>query len=144
VTFGDFLWSDRDLLLLVSCFSLDVHFAIFSDHFSARDLSGWSKSRVESSRSSVQPFLGILIYLIVQAEGRAHGRRVAGAIRAAPAARVERDEIAKAAQLYEDGKITADDFRAPWKPACAELADLGALSLRARSDRADERRGGSQ
>ena len=105
MTFGDFLWS---IVIFFFWFMFIWMFiAIFSDIF-RRDLSGWSKAGW-IILIVVLPFLGILIYLIVRPKDEPWG----GGWQAPPAgARGSggADEIAKAAQLYEDGKITADEF----------------------------------
>ena len=104
-TFGDFLWS---LLIFFFWFMFIWMFiAIFTDIFRRRDLSGWGKAGW-IVLIVVLPFLGILIYLIARPKDEAWG----GGWEAPPAAsgRSASDEIATAAQLYEDGKITADEF----------------------------------
>jgi Phospholipase_D-nuclease N-terminal len=108
-TFGDFLWS---MLIFFFWFMFIWMFiAIFMDIF-RRDLSGWSKAGW-ILLIVVLPFLGILIYLIVRPKGEAWGGYGGGWQAQAPptgAGRSGAEEIAKAARLYDDGKITADEF----------------------------------
>jgi hypothetical protein len=106
-TFGDFLWS---MLIFFFWFMFIWMFiSIFTDIF-RRDLSGWAKAGW-IVLIVVLPFLGILIYLIVRPKDETWGGYGGG--RQAPPANTGRsgaEEIAKAAQLYDEGKISADEF----------------------------------
>jgi hypothetical protein len=108
-TFGDFLWS---LLIFFFWFMFIWMFiAIFTDIF-RRDLSGGAKAGW-IVLIVILPFLGILIYLIARPKDVAWGG-YGGGWQAPPAGagRSGAEEIAKAARLYDDGKITADEFEA--------------------------------
>jgi hypothetical protein len=108
-TFGTLLWS---MLILFFWFAVIWMFiGIFADIL-RRDMSGWAKAGW-IFLIVLLPFLGMLLYLIarpptVEAEDRfilarrppGNGTRATGAA----------DEIAKAAQLHDQGKITADEF----------------------------------
>ena len=109
-TFGNLLWS---MLAFFFWFAfLWMFISIFADVL-RRDLSGWAKAGW-IALIVVLPFLGTLVYLIATPRMTAGDRRavlrqqqvrdgVAGHSTAA-------DEIAKAALLHDEGKITADEF----------------------------------
>jgi hypothetical protein len=109
-TFGSFLWA---LVAFFFWFTVVWMFiAAFADIFRRDDLTGWGKAGW-IVLIVIVPFLGILIYMIARpkvvageygpmvGERRAHGA-VAGQ---SPA-----DQIATAAKLHDEGKITADEF----------------------------------
>jgi hypothetical protein len=85
--------------------------SVFADIL-RRDLSGWAKAGW-ITLIVLLPFLGILIYLIATPRMTAEDRRPTvqrqetrrGVAGPSPA-----DEIAKAALLHDEGKITANEF----------------------------------
>jgi hypothetical protein len=109
-TFGNLLWS---MLAFFFWFAfLWMFIAIFADIL-RRDLSGWAKAGW-ILLIVVLPFLGTLIYLIATPRMTAEDRRrvvrqpeVGGG---GVAGQSTADEIAKAALLHDEGKITADEF----------------------------------
>jgi hypothetical protein len=106
-TFGDVLWS---MVVFFFWFILIWMFiAIFADIFRRNDLSGWGKAGW-ILLIVVLPFLGILIYVIArpkptEAELAAMSRQPGVA-----SGRSAADEIAKAAELRDSGKITPAEF----------------------------------
>lgn len=102
-TFGTFLWA---MVALFFWFAVIWMFlAVFTDIF-RRDMSGWAKAGWVALIVIV-PFLGALIYMIAMppAEGGYGWGQSSRAPRPGAA-----DEIAKAAQLYDQGRITADEY----------------------------------
>ena len=83
--------------------------SILSDLFRRHDVSGWSKA-LWVIFLIILPFLGVLIYLIVNGQGMAE-RNVkqfeAAAARAGPTA-----EIATAKQLLDNGAISQEEYEA--------------------------------
>jgi hypothetical protein len=108
-TFGTFLWS---VVIFFFWFAVVWMFiGIFADIF-RRDMSGWAKAGW-IALIALLPFLGILIYVI--ARPRTVGREAEmSAWDPAARQRIQEyrpaDEIAKAAQLHDQGKISADEF----------------------------------
>jgi type VI protein secretion system component VasK len=122
---GQVFWSMLWFFLWIIWFWLLI--VVFGDIFRSRDLSGWGKA-LWSIFVIVLPYLGVFVYLI--ARGHRMSENAAEAARerdaafrqyvqeAAPASPSRADEIAKLAQLREDGTI--DD---------AEYAQLKAKAL---------------
>ncbi|HEY7010656.1 MAG TPA: SHOCT domain-containing protein [Jatrophihabitantaceae bacterium] len=94
---------------------------VFGDIFRSHDLGGWGKA-LWTIFVIVLPYLGVFVYLIVR--GRKMGERNAEAARAQDAAmqnyirnaaspngRNTADEIARLAQLRDNGTITEADFQ---------------------------------
>jgi hypothetical protein len=97
-------------------------FVVFADLFGRHDVSGWAKA-LWTVFIIILPFLGVLVYLIV--EGRRMGERrrdeaaaaragfesdvrsIAADGRSGPA-----DQIAAAKKLLDDGDITRDEYEA--------------------------------
>jgi uncharacterized membrane protein len=83
--------------------------SILSDLFRRHDVSGWSKA-LWVIFLIILPFLGVLIYLIVNGQGMAE-RNVkqleAAAARAGPTT-----EIATAKQLLDNGAISQEEYEA--------------------------------
>jgi hypothetical protein len=108
-TFGTVLWS-----MLVFFFWLAflwIFISIFADIL-RRDLSGWAKAGW-ITLIVVLPFLGSLIYLIATPRTTAEDHRLKAQrqeTRRGVAGGSPADEIAKAALLHDEGKITADEF----------------------------------
>jgi hypothetical protein len=103
-TFGNLLWS---MLAFFFWFAfLWMFISIFADIL-RRDLSGWAKAGWIAVIVLV-PFLGILVYLI--ATPRSTAQRRWPAERQPEVRGGAADEIAKAALLHEEGKITVDEF----------------------------------
>jgi hypothetical protein len=108
-TFGQLLWS---MLAFFFWFAfLWMFISVFADVL-RRDLSGWAKAGW-IVLIVVLPFLGTLIYLIATPRLTAEDRRPVvrrQEARGRAAGHSTADEIAKAALLHEEGKITADEF----------------------------------
>jgi hypothetical protein len=93
---------------------------ILSDVFRRHDISGWGKATWVVFLI-VLPFIGVLVYLVAQHDGMAARRssdlRDAEAqmdvyLRSVPAEQGPASEIAKAAQLRDNGAITQTEFEA--------------------------------
>jgi hypothetical protein len=110
-TFGSFLWA---VVVFFFWFTfIWIFIAAFADIFRRDDLTGWAKAGW-ILLIVILPFLGVLIYMIarpkvvggeyglVAGEPRQRGRTAAGPTAA--------DQIATAAKLHDEGKITADEF----------------------------------
>ena len=108
-TFGNLLWS---MLAFFFWFAfLWMFISVFADVL-RRDLSGWAKAGW-IVLIVVLPFLGSLIYLIATPRMTAEERRPVvrqQEARGRVAGHSAADEIAKAALLHDEGKITADEF----------------------------------
>jgi Phospholipase_D-nuclease N-terminal len=106
-TFGTFLWA---MLVFFFWFTVIwVFVAVFADIF-RQDMSGWAKAGWVIL-IVVLPFLGALIYLIARPKTALDASPMVGASRQErPAGRSAADEIAKAADLREQGRITTDEF----------------------------------
>jgi phospholipase D-like protein len=107
-SFGQFLWG---MLVFFFWFAVIWMFiAVFADILRA-DMSGWAKAGW-CVLLVVLPFVGILIYLIVQ-PGRRRGTVLfdenTQAVRSGSGGDPV-DEIAKAARLRDEGRITADEY----------------------------------
>ncbi|WCB91864.1 hypothetical protein DSM104299_00542 [Baekduia alba] len=93
---------------------------ILSDVFRRRDIGGWTKA-VWVVFMIVLPFLGVLVYLIVNHDGMAErGAKQAQAqqeqadhyIRSVAATSSPTAEIEKGKQLLDSGAITQEEFQA--------------------------------
>src|SRR5690349_6850935 len=108
-TFGTVLWSTAVFFFWFAVIWMFV--TLFADIL-RRDMSGWAKAGW-IVLIVLLPFLGILVYLIVMS--RTGDREVAAwAPTGRPQSRRSRDhrpadEIAKAAELHERGRISADE-----------------------------------
>ena len=116
-TFFDFFWSMLVFFLWIMWFWL--LFAIWTDIFRRRDISGWGKA-LWLVFTIVLPFLGAFIYLITQDEGMAkrgvararrdreefddYVRETAGSGSGAAA------EIERGKALLDAGAITQEEF----------------------------------
>ncbi len=107
-SFGQFLWG---MLVFFFWFSVIWMFiAVFADILRA-DMSGWAKAGW-CAVLVLLPFIGILIYLIAR-PGRPRGAVMFDENTQAVRPRFDvdpADEIAKAARLREEGRITADEY----------------------------------
>ena len=122
-TFGTFLWW---MLVFFFWFTVIWMFiAIFADIL-RRDMSGWAKAGW-IILIVLLPFLGALIYLVARPKTAArdgqfvpgyqdvsYGTGSGGGGGAA-------DEIAKAARLYDEGKITDEEFEILKQQALSRL-----------------------
>jgi len=98
---------------------------IFGDLFRRSDVGGWGKAGWTVALILL-PFLGVLIYLIVESKGMAERRadEAAAAKRefdgyvrsvsasSSPNGHAAADQIAKGKQLLDNGTITTDEFEA--------------------------------
>jgi uncharacterized membrane protein len=107
-TFGNFLWS---MVAFFFWFAfLWMFISLFADILRRDDLSGWAKAGW-IVLIVVLPFLGILIYLIARPKTAAqYGPMVGEPYRGGGAGRSAADQIAQAAQLHDQGRITAEEF----------------------------------
>jgi uncharacterized membrane protein len=112
--FLDVLWTLFVIFLWVIWFWILI--SIFGDLFRRHDISGWKKAAWVVF-VIILPFLGVLIYLIVNGQGMAE-RNVrsveAAAARVGPAA-----EIATAKELLDSGAISQEEFEALKRKATA-------------------------
>ena len=97
-------------------------FWIFGDIFRSKDLSGWSKA-LWTIFIIVLPFLGVLVYLIVRgnsmqeralqdaANNEAQFRGYVQQVAATSGSGGTADELAKMADLHDNGVITEEEFQ---------------------------------
>jgi hypothetical protein len=115
-TFGQVMWTMFVFFAWVLFFWL--LWIVFSDLFSRHDIGGWGKAGW-SVFVIVLPFIGILVYFIV--EGKAMGeRRLSEAeqaraqmdtyVRSVAASGDPAGQIAKAKELLDTGAITQTEF----------------------------------
>ena len=116
-TLGTLLWGM--LVFFFWFMAIWIFITIFADIFHRNDLSGWGKAGW-IVLIFIVPFLGALIYMIARpkmtaqdkedmAKARAMQREMSGLSAA--------DEIAKAATLRDEGKISADEYETLKKQA---------------------------
>jgi Phospholipase_D-nuclease N-terminal len=106
-TFGTFLWSM--LVFFFWFITIWMFVAVFADIFRQR-MSGWAKAGWVVLIVFV-PFLGALIYLIARPKtAMDYGVSVGSPRQDGYNGRSAADEIAKAADLREQGRITSDEF----------------------------------
>jgi hypothetical protein len=106
-SFGTFLWS---MVVFFFWFAVIWMFIGILGDILRRDMSGWGKAGW-IVLIVVLPFLGALIYLI--ARPRDTGDRFTPAFESPagrPAGYRPADEIATAARLHDEGKLTADEY----------------------------------
>jgi hypothetical protein len=108
-TFGNLLWSMLAFFFWF-CF-IWMFISFFADILRRHDLSGWGKAGW-IALIVILPFLGILIYLIARPKTAAaqYGRMIGEPYRDGGAGRSAADQIAQAAKLHDEGRITADEF----------------------------------
>ena len=107
-TFGTFLWS---MVVFFFWFTVIWMFiALFADVF-RRDISGWAKAGWVILMV-ILPFIGILAYLIARPkeEGELYGYGTRRQAESASARSNPADEIGKAAELRDQGRITAAEY----------------------------------
>ena len=107
-TFGTFLWS---MVVFFFWFAVIWMFiALFADLL-RRDISGWAKAGW-IILMVIFPFIGILAYLIARPKDEAmdHSMYPGRAQTQAPPDYRAADEIAKAAALHDQGRITAAEY----------------------------------
>jgi Phospholipase_D-nuclease N-terminal/Short C-terminal domain len=112
--FLDVLWTMLVFFLWVIWFWLLI--TVFGDVFRRHDISGWVKA-VWTIFVIFLPYLGVLIYLIVNGQGMAE--RNVQAIEAAGARGGPATEIATAKQLLDTGAINQEEFEAIKRKATA-------------------------
>ena len=95
--------------------------SILSDVFRRHDISGWSKA-LWVIFLILLPFLGVLIYLIVNGQGMAERnvRQVEQQIQTAAAMAGPSAQIAHAKELLDNGAINQEEFEAIKRKALAE------------------------
>jgi hypothetical protein len=117
----DLFWATLWFFLFIVWIWLLI--AVITDVFRSEDLSGWAKA-LWVLFIIVLPVLGVLVYLI--ARGKSMDQRGLAAVRAREQAQRQyiqtvasdssgpstADELAKLAQLRDQGVITADEFAA--------------------------------
>lgn len=91
--------------------------SILSDLFRRHDISGWSKA-LWTIFLIILPFLGVLIYLIVNGQGMAE--RNVKQLEAAAAMAGPTAQIATAKELLDKGAISQEEFEAIKRKALAE------------------------
>ena len=107
-------WSYNTFLgaMLAFCFwfaAIWMFIAVFGDIF-RRDTSGWAKAGWVAF-IVLLPFLGSVVYLIVRGQVDQRGAQVSGLpTQHRPSTYEPADEIAKAADLQDRGRISAEEF----------------------------------
>jgi hypothetical protein len=108
--FGTLIWST---LIFFFWFTVIWMFiSLFADVFRRDDLSGWGKAGW-IILMVVFPFIGILAYVVTRPKTAGAEMATFGAAERYPRSNSEyqaADEIAKAARLQDQGKITAAEF----------------------------------
>ncbi len=105
-TFGTFIWSMFVFFIWFAVIWMFI--AVFADIF-RRDMSGWAKAGW-IILIVVLPFIGILAYMIARPKTEDRDVGLYPAARQPTEEYYAADEIAKAARLYDQGKITAAEF----------------------------------
>jgi hypothetical protein len=117
--FLDVLWTLLIFFAWVIWFWILI--TVFADLFRRHDVSGWSKA-LWVIFLIILPFLGVLIYLIVNGQGMAE-RNVKQAqqqVQAAAAIAGPSAQIAHAKELLDNGAINQEEFEAIKRKALAE------------------------
>jgi hypothetical protein len=113
--FLDVLWTM--LIFFAWVIWIWILISILTDLFRRHDVSGWSKA-LWVIFLIILPFLGVLIYLIVNGQGMAErnvNRLEAAAAMAGPSA-----QIAHAKELLDKGAINQEEFEAIKRKALAD------------------------
>ena len=114
--FLDVFWSMMIFFLWVAWIWILI--MILSDIFRRHDISGWGKA-LWTIFVIIAPFLGVLIYLIVESKGMAernlerqqqYQSQADDYIRSVASTGDPAEQIAKAKQLLDSGAIQADEF----------------------------------
>ena len=105
---GSFLLGLLYFFLLIIWLFLLIR--IFADIFRRRDMSGWAKAGWVFL-IIILPLLGILIYLIARPRDLPQDEEDARAA-ARVAGTQSVDDVAKAAELHDQGKLTDEEFEA--------------------------------
>lgn len=113
-TFGTFLWS---MVVFFFWFAVIWMFvALFADVLRRDDLSGWGKAGW-IILMVILPFIGILAYVIARPKVLAnesdyayYGPRTTGRRPAGPNGGNPADEIARAARLQDEGRISPEEY----------------------------------
>src|SRR6187455_2174175 len=114
--FLDVFWSMMIFFLWVAWIWILI--MILSDLFRRHDLSGWGKA-LWTIFVIIAPFLGVLIYLIVESKGMAernlerqqqYQSQADDYIRSVASTGDPAEQIAKAKQLLDSGAITQSEF----------------------------------
>ena len=106
-TFGTVLWSTLVFFFWITVIWMFI--ALFADVL-RRDMSGWAKAGW-IILMLVLPFVGILIYLITRPRTAAWNVGFSGEpVRHGPPSFRPSDEIAKAAELRDQGRITPAEY----------------------------------
>jgi hypothetical protein len=115
-TFGEVMWS----MLIFFCWILFfiLLFQVFGDLFGRHDISGWAKA-AWTIFVVFLPFLGILVYLIVNSHGIAERRmkqaqaaqsQMDDYVKSVAGSAGSADQIAKGKELLDSGAITQAEF----------------------------------
>jgi hypothetical protein len=115
---ADLFWTMLEIFLFVIW--IWILFMIFGDIFRSEDMGGWAKA-LWVILVIVLPFLGIFVYLIARG-GKMHERALAQAqrqqeafdahVRQAAGSSSSVNELAKLADLKEQGALTDAEFQA--------------------------------
>ncbi|HET9010763.1 MAG TPA: SHOCT domain-containing protein [Gemmatimonadaceae bacterium] len=123
--FLDVFWSMLIFFLWVAWIWLLI--TILTDVFRRHDISGWGKA-LWTIFVIVAPFLGVLIYLIVESKGmaernvqtqREYQQMADDHIRSVAGGSDPTEQIAKGKQLLDSGAITAEEFESLKRKALA-------------------------
>ena len=91
--------------------------SILTDLFRRHDISGWTKA-LWMIFLIILPFLGVLIYLIVNGQGMAERnvkRLEAAAARAGPSAEIAHREGAARQRSHQPGGVRGDQAQGDWR-----------------------------
>ena len=123
--FLDVFWSMLIFFLWVAWIWLLI--TILTDVFRRHDISGWGKA-LWTIFVIIAPFLGVLIYMIVESKGmaernmqtqRQYQAQADDYIRSVASSSDPTEQIAKGKQLLDSGAITAEEFESLKRKALA-------------------------
>jgi Short C-terminal domain/Phospholipase_D-nuclease N-terminal len=115
--FLDVLWTLLIFFAWVIWFWILI--TVFADLFRRHDVSGWSKA-LWVVFVIILPFIGVLIYLIVNGQGMAERNVQKLEAAAATAGPGPSAQIASAKELLDKGAINQEEFEAIKRKALAE------------------------
>ena len=117
--FLDVLWTM--IIFFAWVIWIRILISILADLFRRHDVSGWSKA-LWVIFLILLPFLGVLIYLIVNGKGMAERnvKQAQDQIQAAAAIAGPSAQIASAKDLLDQGAISQEEFEALKRKALAE------------------------